>query len=97
MSALVEDSMSFQPEAAPDNDTERAQILAKLKELIATTLTPNQRHAVHALLNDVPVEVYAERTGSNRNAVYKLTHDARIKLRKGLEEAGFDSIDSILP
>lgn len=97
MSALVEDSMDFQPEALPNSDTEKEQLLAKLKELIDTNLTLKQRDAVHALLNDVPVEVYAERIGSNRNAVYKLVHDARIKLRMGLEEAGFDSLDTLLP
>lgn len=100
MSSLVEHSMSFQPEATAEPDhgeTERAQVLAKLRELIDGTLTPKQRDAVHALLNGIPVEVYAERTGSNRNAVYKLAHDARIKLRQGFEEAGFDAIQSILP
>jgi RNA polymerase sigma-70 factor (ECF subfamily) len=37
----------------------------------------------------MPVEVFAEKSGSNRNAVYKLVHDARVKLRSGFEDAGF--------
>ena len=99
MSSLLENSMSFEPETQPENDPdgiEKSAMLAKLKELIDTKLTSKQRDAVHALLNDIPVEVYAEQTGSNRNAVYKLTHDARIRLREGFVEASFDAIDGIL-
>ena len=99
MSSLLENSLGFEPEAQPANDSddiEKSAMLLKLKELIDTTSTSKQRDAVHALLNDIPVEVYAEQTGSNRNAVYKLTHDARLKLREGFAEAGFDAIDGIL-
>ena len=96
MSSLVEDSMSFQSESVLPSDDEKDQVLAKLRELIDSELTPKQRDAVHALLNGVPVEVFAEQIGSNRNAVYKLTHDARIRLRRGLEAAGFEAIDSIM-
>ena len=30
---------------------------------------------------------------SNRNAIYKLTHDARRRLKRGLEVAGFTAED----
>ena len=39
----------------------------------------------------MPQDEIARQLGSNRNAVYKLTHDARRKLRAGLESAGFDA------
>ena len=48
---------------------------------------------MHSLLNGMPVEVFAEKTGSNRNAVYKLIHDARVKLRQGFEQAGYKAED----
>ena len=32
-------------------------------------------------------------TRSNRNALYKLTHDARKRLKRGLEMAGFTAED----
>ena len=44
-----------------------------------------------ALLAELPGEPMAEiaiRMGSNRNAIYKLTHDARKRLKRGLERAG---------
>lgn len=97
MSALTKESLKFEPSASPTESThdmdERDKILGKLRELIDSGLTPKQRDAVHALLNGMPVEVFAEKTGSNRNAVYKLIHDARTKLRRGFEQAGYQAED----
>ncbi len=91
--ALTTDSLRFdvpaEHEEAHGQDEEKAVILRKLHDLIEADLTPRQREAVHSLLHGMPVEVFAEKTGSNRNAVYKLIHDARVKLRRGLETAGF--------
>jgi RNA polymerase sigma-70 factor (ECF subfamily) len=36
----------------------------------------------------VPIDVLAERLGSNRGALYKTLHDARRKLRASLSERG---------
>ena len=43
----------------------------------------------------VPLEVVAERMGTNRNALYKLLHDARRKLRTQLEAQGL-SLDYVM-
>lgn len=97
MDELLSNSMRFEPAAdeAPEfeNGTEKKSILNKLTELIDSNLSDKQRDAVHALLNGMPVEVFAEKTGSNRNAVYKLVHDARVKLRQGFEQAGYKAED----
>jgi len=37
----------------------------------------------------VPLPQIAEKLGSNTNSLYKLVHDARKKLRSGLEAAGY--------
>jgi len=42
-------------------------------------------------LQDIPLEVVAERMGTNRNALYKLLHDARRKLRAYLETEGLST------
>ena len=47
------------------------------------------------IVDDLPIEEVAERLGTNRNALYKLIHDARKKLRDYLEETGL-SPDYIL-
>ena len=94
---LVGDGMQFEPTAletlAPENDETKSALLSILNDLIQTKLTDKQREAVHALLHGMPVEIFAEKTGSNRNAVYKLIHDARSKLRQGFEQAGYKAED----
>lgn len=84
-----------QPEAGDGMD--RQVILVKLQELIDSVLSDKQRLAIRGLLEGLPIEIIAERTGSNRNAVYKLVHDARAKLRKGFQQSGIaeDEIMSI--
>ena len=41
----------------------------------------------------MPLAEIGRRMGSNRNAIYKLTHDARKRLKQGLEAAGYDARD----
>lgn len=97
MNDLLDKSMYFEPAASEEVSTEDNQqkkaLLVKLRELIESDLSEKQRDAMHSLLNGMPVEVFAEKTGSNRNAVYKLVHDARGKLRKGFEQAGYNAED----
>jgi RNA polymerase sigma-70 factor (ECF subfamily) len=76
------------PEA---DEAERQRIVEILKELIENKLTAKQREATQGLLDGLPVEEVARRTNSNRNAVYKLVHDARMRLREGFAEQGISS------
>jgi DNA-directed RNA polymerase specialized sigma24 family protein len=41
----------------------------------------------------MPQDEIARHLGSNRNAVSKLTHDARKRLKRDLERAGFRAED----
>jgi RNA polymerase sigma-70 factor (ECF subfamily) len=43
--------------------------------------------AIH--IQGVPMEEVARRMGTNRNALYKLLHDARLRLKHRLEREGF--------
>lgn len=72
---------------------DRSEILKHLERLIASDLTDKQRVAIRALLDNLPAEEIASRLGSNRNAVYKLMHNARARLRDALAEAGITSDD----
>lgn len=81
--------------ADPELARQRQTVLAELKELIETRISDKQRIALQALLGGMPVEEIAERTESNRNAVYKLIHDARQKLKSELQRRGHDA-NSIL-
>ena len=74
----------------PDEEALQSELLATLQTAITVVLTPHQRHVLVALsLNGVPIDVLADRLGSNRGALYKTLHDARRKLRKHLTKCGF--------
>jgi RNA polymerase sigma-70 factor (ECF subfamily) len=73
--------------------SEREAILAKMHEVIRDGLTAKQREALLAELQGMPQDEIARQLGTNRNALYKLTHDARKRLRQGLEAAGFTAED----
>lgn len=75
-----------------DQTNSRLEMLNKLKELIDSELTEKQWTALTAELGGMPLPQIADRLGSNTNSLYKLLHDARKKLRHGLEAAGY-SID----
>jgi RNA polymerase sigma-70 factor (ECF subfamily) len=57
------------------------QRLTRVSDLMAMHLTKKQRLALVAELKGMPQEVIARQLGSNRNAIYKLTHDARKRLK----------------
>lgn len=78
-----------------ESRAERQRILMTLDELIQKELTDRQRTAIRASLDGLPVQEIADRIGSKRNAVYKLVHDARQKLRDGLERSGIMADDII--
>jgi len=68
---------------------EGTEVLERLRVAIDSVLTPHQRSVFVALaLNGVPIDVLAERAGSNRGALYKTLHDARRKLRTELASEG---------
>lgn len=73
----------------PDAQIEQRELIAALQTAIAETLTPHQRRVLVALaLNDVPIDVLAERLRTTRGALYKTLHDARQKLRAQLGQRG---------
>jgi RNA polymerase sigma-70 factor (ECF subfamily) len=77
----------------PDARWEREAILDSMHEMIQNELTAKQRAALLAELRGMPQDEIARHLGSNRNAIYKLTHDARKRLKRGLEAAGFTAED----
>lgn len=77
------------PSSSPEALVEAADLATAVRSALAT-LTPHQRQVATALLvDDVPIDVLAERLGTNRNALYKTLHDARQRLRTQLESTGF--------
>ncbi len=78
----------------PDDDAEYGELLEAVRDGIRTALTPRQRQVlVAAVLEGVPIDVLAERLDSNRNALYKLLHDARRRLQAHVADAGFPEVN----
>ena len=74
----------------PDDDVENAALLEVVRDGIRSALTPRQRQVLVAtVLEGVPIDVLAEQLASNRNALYKVLHDARRRLRQHVAAAGF--------
>ena len=74
---------------AATESLERQEIVDILYRVIEEELTDRQRRAILAELRGTPMEAIEKELGTNRNALYKLMHDARLKLRAGLDSAGF--------
>jgi RNA polymerase sigma-70 factor, ECF subfamily len=80
--------------AEPHRDAETGELLAALKDEIEQALSPRQREVLTALvLNEVPIDVLAERLGTTRGALYKVLHDARHRLRDALAARGLSLHD----
>jgi RNA polymerase sigma-70 factor (ECF subfamily) len=75
--------------ASPDTDAETAELIGAVHVAIAEALTPHQRTVLIAIaLNDVPIDVLAERLSTTRGALYTTLHDGRKKLRARLAADG---------
>jgi RNA polymerase sigma-70 factor, ECF subfamily len=80
--------------ADPLDRAEQSQLLDALGQAVEHDLTERQRQVLKAVVVDgVPLDEVARYWGSNRNAVYKLLHDARRKLKRSLQERGFNAGD----
>src|ERR687893_119416 len=77
------------PQVSPEQVAFQNMVLAKLRRTIDEELTDRQREAVVAvILEGMPIAEVARRMGTNQNALYKLLHDARKKLKLRMEAAG---------
>ena len=77
--------------SSPSADAEQSALLDQIGSSIKAELSPHQREVLLAVaVNGVPIDVMAERLNTTRGALYKTIHDARKKLRAGLDSAGFD-------
>ncbi len=80
----------------PERLALQSTVLQELRRIIDEGLTDRQREAVVAvLLEGMPISEVARRMGTNQNALYKLLHDARKKLKKRMEDTGF-SLQEVL-
>ena len=68
---------------------EHTELMQAIRHAAHTALTPRQHEVFCALaLNDVPIDVLAERLGTTRGALYTALHGARRQVRRTLADAG---------
>ncbi len=68
---------------------ERGEALVLLRRILENDLTSRQRAAIVGLIvRGVSMDQMAALLGTDRNALYKLLHDARLKMKRALEKEG---------
>ena len=77
----------------PAREVERCEILDLLRVTLEGGLTARQRVALVGELRGMPQEEIARQLGIGRNALYKLGHDARRRLKARLIAAGVTDED----
>lgn len=80
------------PDGSPSalRTMENQELTVALQRAVRERLTDRQRTVFQAAtIDEIPIDVLAERYGSSRGAIYKTLHDARRKLRDALESAGY--------
>jgi RNA polymerase sigma-70 factor (ECF subfamily) len=78
----------------PEQLTMRSTMVATVRRFVDDELTDKQREAIVAVMFEgMPQEEAARRMGTNRNALYKLMHDARRRLKKRMEAEGLSAQD----
>lgn len=84
------------PAPDPEIALERAEMLARMNHLLSEGLTEKQYTALIAAViqGKSPTEI-ARQMGMNPNAVYKLIHDARLRLKHRLATEGLTPAEVI--
>jgi RNA polymerase sigma-70 factor (ECF subfamily) len=76
----------------PATESERHQVWTTIFEVINNDLTERQRQALAAVqIDKIPIAEVARLLDTNPNNVYKLLHDARMKLKQSLQKLGLES------
>jgi len=80
----------------PERLTMRTTMLTTVRRFVDEELTERQQEAIVAVMFEgMPLEEAARRMGTNRNALYKLMHDARKRLKKRMEAEGLSAQDML--
>lgn len=82
-------SLMAEESPGPELNAEQKELVRLIGGLMLESLTDRQRKALVAVaVKGMPTEEVARRMGTNRNALYKLIHDARLKLKEELARQG---------
>ena len=89
---VMEETARFLRETPGLLASERAQVWEVLNDVITNELTERQRHVLVAVrIENVPIGEVARVLNTNANNIYKLLHDARLKLKRRLLALDLDA------
>ncbi|MBE0411291.1 MAG: sigma-70 family RNA polymerase sigma factor [Anaerolineales bacterium] len=90
----LKDLMMDHQASTPEDLVEGTDMMQRIQRIIGEELTEKQRQAMIAIaIKGMPLEEVARRMGSNRNALYKLMHDTRLRLKRRLAKEGLTPAD----
>jgi len=76
---------------APERSAMQAEVQGIIQDVIEHDLTEKQRRVLSLMVfNEVPMDEVVRHLGANRNAIYKMLHDARRKIKSGLQAHGIE-------
>lgn len=91
-----EDGASFEwgledTESLPDQSAMQSEIREIIQQVIDHDLTDRQRRVLLMMVfHEIPMDEVVRELDTNRNAIYKMLHDARRKLKQKLQARGFE-------
>ncbi len=89
-------SFTADPSPTPDSVAERSDMLARVNRIIEEELTEKQRTVIQlSVIQGEPAAVVAKEMDMNPNAVYKLLHDARLHIKRRLQDEGLSAAEVI--
>ncbi len=75
----------------PETQAIQVDLLVRLQMMMKEELTDRQMMAMNLIaVHHMPMEEVARRLGSERNAVYKMMHDVRLRLKRRLAREGLE-------
>jgi RNA polymerase sigma-70 factor (ECF subfamily) len=76
---------------APDVSALQGEVRQVIWDVMEQDLTDHQRRILLLMVfHEVPMDEVVRQLNTNRNAIYKSLHDARRKLKSGLQARGFE-------
>lgn len=89
-------SFTADPSPSPYSAAERNDMLSRVNRIIEEELTEKQRTVMKlSVMQGESAAVVAREMDMNPNAVYKLLHDARLQVKRKLEEEGLTTTEVI--
>jgi RNA polymerase sigma-70 factor (ECF subfamily) len=89
-------SVLTDPDPSPEQQVTQQGLLEMVRRLVSEELTDRQRQALMAVaFAGIPTEEVARRLGTNRNALYKLMHDARQRLKRRMMAEGISAEEAL--